>query len=124
MYLPVDKETFINYMTRLFPDKFTRKGLDILFDYLERSETQTGIEEAFDPQQIQLAYAESNYCRFISSEKRFDESIGEGKKLDSSIGASGRSLRELQQNIKKHIEKEGAIVIGFTSDKTVIYTRD
>lgn len=124
MFLPVDKEIFVNYMTRLFPNKFTREGLGILFEYLEQSEEQTGTEEEFDPQQIQLTYAESNYRRLTPKLNQSEAPIGEGKKLCSSIDISGHSLKELQQNVKKHIEESGAICIGFTSDKTVIYTRD
>lgn len=123
MYLPVDKETFVNRMIALFPDKFTRTGLGILFEYLERREAQFG-EEELDEHQIQLTYAESTYSRFISSENRFEDPIGEGKSLSSNIGVCGRSLKTLQQNVKKHIEESGAICIGFTSEKTVVYTRD
>lgn len=123
MYLPVDKETFVNRMIALFPDKFTRTGLGILFEYLERREAQFG-EEELDEHQIQLTYAESTYNRFISFENRFEDPIGEGKSLSSNISVCGRSLKELQQNVKKHIEALNATLIGFTSDKTVVYTRD
>jgi hypothetical protein len=123
MYLPVNKETFVNYISKRFPDRFTKKGLGILFDYLKQHEERTGIEEALDPQQILLSYEESNYYRF-APKHQIEESIGEGKKLCSSIGASGRSFKELQQNVKKHIERSSAICIGFTSDKTVVYTRN
>lgn len=115
------RDMFVNYDRK---ENFSFEGLGLLFNYLEQLEEDTGYEMELDVIAICCDYCEMSLEEFAqeySLETTYEEPLDIDEKGETISVTHKFSEEELKKAIEEYIS-ERSVLIGFTSEDTVVFS--